>query len=228
MSSRLPRRQFIRNSSAALTLAALKGRLDFLAAAPVRRVALIGTGWYGKSDLFRLIQVAPVEVVALCDVDQHQLEAAAALVSQRQQNHKRPALYGDYRKLLAEQKPDIVLIGTPDHWHALQAIDSMKAGAHVYVQKPVSIDVIEGEAIVAAARKYNRVVQVGTQRRSTPHLLDAKKKIVDAGLLGKVSHVEMCCYYHMRNNANPPAEPIPGFFDYEMWTGPAPMRPYDG
>src|SRR5205085_4316378 len=117
MPSKLPRRQFIRNSSAALTLAALNGRLDFLANAPVRKVALIGTGWYGKSDLFRLIQVAPVEVVALCDVDQHQLEAAAALVSQRQQNHKRPALYGDYRKLLAEQKPDIVLIGTPDHWH---------------------------------------------------------------------------------------------------------------
>jgi predicted dehydrogenase len=228
MPSRLPRRQFIRNSSAALALAALKGRLDFLTAAPVRRVALIGTGWYGKSDLFRLIQVAPVEVVALCDVDQHQLEAAAVLVSQRQQNHKRPALYGDYRKLLAEQKPDIVLIGTPDHWHALQTIDSLKAGAHVYVQKPVSVDVIEGEAMVAAARKYNRVVQVGTQRRSTPHLLDAKKKIVDAGLLGKVSHVEMCCYYHMRNNANPPVEPIPAFFDYEMWTGPAPMRPYDG
>jgi predicted dehydrogenase len=228
MPSKLPRRQFIRNSSAALTLAALNGRLDFLANAPLRRVALIGTGWYGKSDLFRLIQVAPGEVVALCDVDQHQLEAAAALVSQRQQSHKRPALYGDYRKLLAEQKPDIVLIGTPDHWHALQTIDSLKAEAHVYVQKPVSVDVIEGEAMVAAARKYNRVVQVGTQRRSTPHLLDAKKKIVDAGLLGKISHVEMCCYYHMRNNANPPVESIPTFFDYEMWTGPAPMRPYDG
>jgi predicted dehydrogenase len=98
----------------------------------------------------------------------------------------------------------------------------------VYVQKPVSVDVMEGEAMVAAARKYNRVVQVGTQRRSTPHLIDAKKNIVDAGLLGKVSHVEMCCYFHMRNNSNPPAEPVPDFFDYEMWTGPAPFRPYDG
>ena len=100
--------------------------------------------------------------------------------------------------MLSENKLDIVLIGTPDHWHALQTIDAMKAGAHVYVQKPISVDVMEGEAMVAAARKYNNVVQVGTQRKSTPHLIDAKKNIVDAGLLGKISHVEMCCYYHMR------------------------------
>jgi len=229
MSSHIPRRQFIRNSSAALTLAALKANgIDFLANAPTRRVALIGTGWYGKSDLFRLIQVAPVDVIALCDVDKHQLDAVAELVSQRQQNHKRPALYGDYRKLLSEQKPEIILIGTPDHWHSLQTIDAVKSGAHVYVQKPVSVDVLEGEAMVAAARKYNRVVQVGTQRRSTPHLIEAKKNIVDAGLLGKVSHAEICCYYPMRNNSNPPLEPVPDFFDYEMWTGPAPLRPYDG
>ena len=110
----------------------------------------------------------------------------------------------------------------------LQAIDAIKAGAHVYVQKPISVDVMEGEAMVAAARKYNKVVQVGTQRKSTPHLIDAKKNIVDAGLLGKISHVEMCCYFHMRNNGNPPVEPVPAFFDYDMWTGPAPLRPYDG
>jgi len=120
------------------------------------------------------------------------------------------------------------LIGSPDHWHALQAIDSIKAGANVYLQKPISVDVIEGEAIVAAARKYNKAVQIGTQRRSTPHLIEAKKNIVDAGLLGKISHVEMCCYFPMRNNANPGLQPIPDFLDYEMWTGPAPLRPYDG
>jgi len=223
------RRQFIRGTSAALAFAALRANgMDFFTNAPTRKVALIGTGWYGKSDLFRLIQVAPVDVVALCDVDKHQLDKAADMVGQRQQNHKKPALYGDYRKLLSEQKPDIVLIGTPDHWHALQTIDALKAGSHVYVQKPISVDVMEGEAMVAAARKYNRVVQVGTQRKSTPHLIDAKKNIVDAGLLGKVSHVEMCCYYHMRNNGNPPVQAVPDFFDYEMWTGPAPLRPFDG
>ena len=229
MSSHIHRRQFIRDTSAALALTALKSHgMNIRPSVPNRRVALIGTGWYGKSDLFRLIQVAPVDVVALCDVDKRQLNAAADLVSQRQQNHKRPALYGDYRQLLAGEKPDIVLVGTPDHWHALITIEAIRSGAHVYVQKPISVDVMEGEAMVAAARKYNRVVQVGTQRRSTPHLLDAKKNIVDAGLLGKVSHVEICCYYHMRNNGNPPVQQVPDFFDYEMWTGPAPLRPYDG
>lgn len=202
--------------------------MDIINQGKTLRVALIGTGWYGKSDLFRLIQVAPVEVVALCDVDKNLLGAAAALVSKRQKSGKTPRLYGDYRKMLSENKLDIVIIGTPDHWHALQTIDALKAGAHVYVQKPISVDVVEGEAMVAAARKYNRVVQVGTQRKSTPHLIEAKKNIVDAGLLGKVSHVEMCCYLHMRNGANPPVEPVPDFLDYEMWTGPAPLRPYDG
>jgi predicted dehydrogenase len=225
----IDRRRFLQGAAATLALATMsKGAAGSVAPEKRYRVGLIGTGWYGKSDLFRLIQVAPVEVIALCDVDKNMLTAAAALVSQRQQSHKTPLLYHDYRKMLAENHLDIVLIGTPDHWHALQAIDAVKAGAHVYVQKPISVDVIEGEAMVAAARKYNKVVQVGTQRKSTPHLIDAKKNIVDAGLLGKVAHVEMCCYYHMRNNGNPPVQPVPDFFDYEMWTGPAPFRPYDG
>jgi predicted dehydrogenase len=223
------RRHFLKGAAASLALNSLGlYGIDLINPLASLRVGLIGAGWYGKSDLFRLIQVVPVEVIALCDVDKNMLNAAAKLVSQRQKSGKTPKLYGDYRKMLAENQLDIVLICTPDHWHALQAIEAIKAGANVYVQKPISVDVIEGEAMVAAARKYNRVVQVGTQRKSTPHLIDAKKNIVDAGLLGKVSHVEMCCYYHMRNNGNPPVETVPDFFDYEMWTGPAPMRPYDG
>jgi len=223
------RRNFLKGASATLALSALGVRgLDLINPLKTHRVALIGTGWYGKSDLFRLIQVVPVEVVALCDVDKRLLAEAGTLVSQRQQSKKTPRLYGDYRKMLKENQLDIVLIGTPDHWHALQMIDAVKSGAHVYVQKPISVDVMEGEAMVAAARKYNRVVQVGTQRKSTPHLIDAKKNIIDAGLLGKISHVEMCCYYHMRNNGNPALQPVPDYFDYEMWTGPAPLRPFDG
>ncbi|RDB06514.1 Gfo/Idh/MocA family protein [Runella aurantiaca] len=223
------RRRFLLGTSASLALTAVNAKgMTNLKLAKTYRVALIGTGWYGKSDLFRLIQVASVDVIALCDVDKNMLEAAGKLVSQRQKSGKVPKLYGDYKKMLAENQLDIVLIGTPDHWHALQTIDALKAGAHVYVQKPISVDVMEGEAMVAAARKYGKVVQVGTQRKSTPHLIDAKKNIVDAGLLGKISHVEMCCYFHMRNNGNPPTEAVPAFLDYESWTGPAPMRPYDG
>src|SRR5687768_12953525 len=225
----ITRRRFLKGATATLALSTLGARgLDIIYPNKTHRVALIGTGWYGKSDLFRLIQVAPVDVVALCDVDKNMLSNAGTMVSKRQASGKTPKLYGDYRKLLSENELDIVLIGSPDHWHALQTIDVVKAGAHVYVQKPISVDVMEGEAMVAAARKYKRVVQVGTQRKSTPHLIDAKKNVVDAGLLGKVSHVEMCCYYHMRNNGNPPIEKVPEFFDYDMWTGPAPLRPYDG
>jgi predicted dehydrogenase len=223
------RRKFLFNTAAGIGLSTLAAYgFDTSPTAKTLNVALIGTGWYGKSDLFRLIQVADVEVIALCDVDKHQLDDAAKLVATRQKSKAIPKLYGDYRKLLKENKLDLVLIGTPDHWHALQTIEAVKSGAHVYVQKPISVDVLEGEAMVAAARKYKKVVQVGTQRKSTPHLIECKKNIVDAGLLGKIKHVEMCCYYPMRNNTNPPPEPIPDFLDYEMWTGPAPMRPYDG
>ncbi|MDF9799479.1 putative dehydrogenase [Catalinimonas alkaloidigena] len=223
------RRHFLKSASASLALSTLgPGGLDIIFQDKPLRVGLIGTGWYGKSDLFRLLQVAPVEVKALCDPDNNMLSEAANLLSQRQKSEKKPRLYNDYRRLLADEELDIVIIGSPDHWHALQMIDAVKAGNHVYVQKPISVDVMEGEAMVAAARKYNKVVQVGTQRKSTPHLIDAKKKVVDAGLLGKVSHVEMCCYFHMRANGNPPVQEVPDFFDYEMWTGPAPMRPYDG
>jgi len=193
-----------------------------------RRVGLIGAGWYGKSDVFRLIQVAPVEVVSVCDPDKHMLAEAAELISRRQASKKMPRTYTDYRKMLAEKDLDIVLIATPDHWHALAMIAAVEAGADVYVQKPISVDVIEGEAMVAAARKHQRVVQVGTQRKSTPHLIEAKKRVVEAGLLGTIGHVEMCCYFPMRANGDPPVQPVPDFFDYEMWTGPAPMRPYDG
>lgn len=211
----------------ALTAIGPKG-LEIIYRKDPYRVALIGTGWYGKSDLFKLIQVTSVEVVCLCDVDKNKLSEAADLVSQRQKSGKKPQTYTDYRKMLAEHELDIVLIGTPDHWHALQCIAALKAGAHVYLQKPISVDVIEGEAILAAARKYNRVVQVGLQRRSTPHFVEAKKNILEAGKLGKISHVEMCCYYHMRANKTPEVEAVPDFLDYDMWVGPAPLRPYDG
>jgi predicted dehydrogenase len=120
-----------------------------------------------------------------------------------------------------------VLIGTPDHWHALPMIEAVKAGADVYCQKPTGVDVVESQAMLAAARKYNRVVQIGTQRRSTPHLMEAREQVIKAGKLGKVGLVEICCYYHMRAKDNPPDGQPPENLDYEMWTGPAPLRPYN-
>src|SRR5579871_3331682 len=190
------------------------------------RVGLIGCGWYGKCDLFRLLQVAPVEVVSLCDVDKRMLDDAAERIAQKQESHKKPRTYEDYRKMLAEKDLDIVLIATPDHWHALPMIAAVEAGADVYCQKPISVDVAEGQAMLAAARKHNRVVQIGTQRRSTPHIAEARN-LVREGKLGKIALAETCCYYHMRASGNPPDGPPPDYLDWEMWTGPAPMRPYN-
>jgi predicted dehydrogenase len=230
MNASLNRRRFLQASSASIAgsaLASFAAAADPVAGKP-RRVGLIGAGWYGKSDLWRLMQVAPVEVVSLCDPDRHMLDGAVEIHGQRAPGKPAPRLFSDYWEMLKQEQPELVLIGSPDHWHALQAIAAIEAGADVYLQKPISVDVLEGEAILAAARKHNRVVQIGTQRKSTPHLIAAKKQIVEAGLLGQIGHVDMCCYFHMRANGNPPVQPVPDFLDYEMWTGPAPLRPYDG
>jgi predicted dehydrogenase len=220
------RRNFLKFGTAGLGLAAIGPYSNLLAAAPTRRVGLIGSGWYGKSSLFRLLQVEPVEVVSLCDVDRHMLSEAADMVAARQASKRRPRTYHDYREMLAEKDLDIVLVATPDHWHALPTIAALQAGADVYVEKPISVDVVEGQAMLAAARKYNRVVQVNTQRRSTPHLIEARDSIIREGKLGRISHVEIYCYWHMRTRDNTPDSQPPEHLDYELWTGPAPMRPY--
>jgi predicted dehydrogenase len=221
------RRDFLGAGAAGLALSGAGNFAHALAADKPPRVGLIGCGWYGKCDLFRLLQVSPAEVVSLCDVDKRMLAEAAEMVAQRQASKKKPKTYGDYRTMLKENEHDIVLIGTPDHWHALPMIAAVEAGADVYCQKPISVDVVEGQAMVAAARKHKRVVQVGTQRRSTPHLVEARDRVIKEGKLGKLGLVEICCYYPMRANDNPPVVQPPEYLDYEMWTGPAPLRPYD-
>jgi predicted dehydrogenase len=223
----MKRREFLKWSAAGLALSAAGGRAAETAEGKPKRVGLIGTGWYGKADLLRLIQVAPVEVVSLCDVDRKMLSEAADLVASRQKSGKRPRTYADYREMLREKDLEIVLVATPDHWHALPMIAAVEAGADVYVQKPISVDVVEGQAMLAAARKHGRVVQVGTQRRSTPHLIEARDTILREGKLGKIGLVEIYCYYHMRARENPPDSAPPEHLDYEMWTGPAPLRPYN-
>ncbi|MDB5336898.1 MAG: iolG 7 [Planctomycetaceae bacterium] len=223
----MDRRTFLQTTTAGLSLAALNPGL--FAAAPTQplRAALIGCGWYGKADLLRLIQVAPVEVVGLCDVDRNMVAEAADLVSQRQKSKQKPRTFHDNRELLKETRPEVVLIATPDHWHALTAIAAIESGADVYLQKPISVDVLEGQAILAAARKHQRVVQVGTQRRSTPHLIEARDRILREGKVGNIGLVEIYCYYHMRTKENPPDSAPPDYLDYDLWTGPAPLRPYN-
>src|SRR5205814_333435 len=135
------RRKFLQVSAAGAALSAVGNYAAEFADQKPKRVGLIGPGWYGKADLFRLIQVAPVEVVSLCDVDKHMLANAAEMVSNRQKSKKKPRTYSDYREMLKEKDLDIVLIATPDHWHALTMIAALESGADVYCQKPISVDI---------------------------------------------------------------------------------------
>ncbi len=221
----MDRRQFIKAGAAGLALSAAAGHTDEFTDMK-KRYGLIGTGWYGKSAMFRLLQVAPINVVALCDVDQQMLSEAAEMVAERQVFKQKPRTYSDYREMLKQEDLEIVHVSTPDHWHCLPMIAAVQSGADVYVEKPISVDVIEGKSMLTAARKYNRVVQVGMQRRSTPHIIEALDTIINEGKLGRIGEVEICCYYHMRARGNPPVTEPPDYFDYETWTGPAPKRPY--
>jgi len=223
----MDRRDFLKAGAASVAFSTLGAYAGEPARQKPRRVGLIGCGWYGKSAHFRLLQIEPVEVVALCDVDSKMLAEAAGMVAARQVSKKTPRTYGDYREMLKREKLDIVHVATPDHWHAMAMIAAVKAGADVYVEKPISTDVVEGQAMLAAARKYKRVVQVNMQRRSTPHLIEARENIIKPGKLGKIGYVEICCYYHMRNRSNPPDIDPPAHLNWDMWTGPAPMLPYN-
>ena len=210
------RRAFLQGGLAAWALSA--------ADLPSKRVGLIGCGWYGKSDIFRLLQVAPVEIVSLCDVDRKMMADCAEMVATRQSSKRKPRMFIDYREMLKEKDLDMVEIATPDHWHALPMIEAVKAGADLYLQKPISVDVVEGQAMLAAARKYKRVVQVGTQRRSTPHLIEARKLVLD-GKLGTIGHVDIYSYGEARPSRAEPA-PVPDTLDWNFWIGPAPMMAY--
>ena len=196
----------------------------FAATTPKPKVGLIGCGWFGGVSLETMAQVGNVEFISLCDPNSNAIKTTSESVAKYQ---KAPAkAYKDYREMLARAKHDIVIVATPDHWHALPAIAAMKAGADVYLEKPISVDVMEGEALVAAARKYNRVVQVNTQRRSAAFVAEARDKYLRSGRLGAIPLVETYGYLSSRNNDPMPEGPVPAYLDYEMWTGPAPLLPF--
>jgi predicted dehydrogenase len=222
----LHRRKFLHFGIAgAASTAVLNARAFAAASESPLRVALIGSGWYGKTDLFHLMQVAQVDVVGLCDVDQRMVAEAAELVAKRQPSRKKPPTFADYRRLLKDARPEIVLVATPDHWHCLPMIEACKIGADVYVQKPISYDVVEGQAMVAAARKYGRTVQVGLQRRSTPHLLEARERFIHSGKLGRIAYVEIHSYF-TSSRSFPASTSPPQYLDWETYVGPAAWRDY--
>jgi predicted dehydrogenase len=188
------------------------------------RTALIGTGWWGMNILREAMAAGQSQVIALCDVDENMLNPAAAEVEKL--SGDKPKLYRDYREMLAREKPEIAIIGTPDHWHALNAIAALEAGAHIYVEKPIGHTVKEGRAMVKAARAAGKIAQVGTHRRVSPHNVSGRE-FIRSGKLGKIGMVR--CFVHYGGGAEktePNMEPPKGL-DWEMWCGPAPLRPFN-
>lgn len=188
-------------------------------------VALIGCRGMGWSNLNDFLIHPEVECVALCDIDKSILENKASELGKIRSG--KPELYGDYRKLLERKDIDAVIIGTPDHWHCLQMVDACSAGKDVYVEKPLANSIAECDAMVAAAKKYNRVVQVGQQQRSGNHWHEMKKYI-DSGKLGKIAKVNVWANFNYATILNPVSDsPVPAGVDFETWLGPAPKRTFN-
>jgi predicted dehydrogenase len=184
------------------------------------RIGFIGLGGQGNGNLNGLLKNA----VALCDVDKKHLETTAANVEKK--TGRKCATYGDYRKMLEDKSIDAVLIATPDHWHALPTIHACQAGKDVYCEKPLTLTIAEGQAMLKAARYYKRIVQTGSQQRSDTKFRLACE-LVRNGRIGKIKTVQVgIAKVNFSGPAVPDSEP-PAELDYDMWLGPAPKRPYN-
>jgi predicted dehydrogenase len=220
----ITRREFVRASAAAGALLAAPAVITAAKAEQRYRTALVGSGWWGMNIFREALGSGQCQAVALCDVDDNQLEPALAEVGKLTRDQPKP--YKDFRLLLERERPEIVIVATPDHWHPLAAIAAVKAGAHVYVEKPICHTINEGRAMVRAARENNRVVQVGTHRRVSPHNVSGMKFLKE-GKAGKIGMVRAFVHY-----PGGPGEPTadsdpPRGLDWDMWCGPAPLRPYN-
>lgn len=190
------------------------------------RTALVGCGWWGGNILREAMSSGACSVVGLCDVDDRQAELMLAAV--KAGTGDAPRTFRDYREMFAAVKPEIVIVATPDHWHPLVMIAAVKAGAHVYVEKPLSHTVAEGVAMVRAAKAAGVKVQVGTHRRISPHNVSARD-FIRSGKLGDVASVRCFVAYGGSGPARRiPTQSVPKELDWDAWCGPAPVRPYNG
>ena len=216
------RRNFIKSSA---ILAASIPSLAKASANDRIHVALIGCRNMGWSDLSDMMLHPDVRCVALVDIDQGVLSSRAEELEKKQ--GVKPDVYGDYRKMLDRKDIDIVIIGTPDHWHCLQFVDACQTGKDVYVEKPISNSIAECDAMVAAARRYNRIVQVGQQQRSSGHW----KEMVEylrSGNLGNIGQVHVWANFNYAAMQPPvPDDNAPDNVDFETWLGPAPARTFN-
>ncbi len=224
------RRKFIKDSSSIVAGALLSPMLfniskGGISANDTFNVALIGCKGMGMYNLKDHLKLPEINCAALCDIDDTILNERAAEVETIR--GKKPALYKDYRKVLDDKSIDAVIIGTPDHWHCLPMVQACEVGKDVYVEKPLANSIAECEVMLKAARKYNRIVQVGQQQRSGQHWQDVVA-LVKSGKLGTIRKVKTWAYFEY-GSARPKVadSPVPAGVDYDMWLGPAPKRAFN-
>jgi len=224
------RRDFLKTASAALTTSIFTGNVR--GANDRIRVAFIGMGRMGTGNMEKAMKLPNVEVPVVCDVYQPNLEKAVAMSARGPDGtpDSRPKAKGitDFRDILHDKSIDAVNVSTPDHWHPYMTVEACKNGKDVYVEKPICVAIEEGRKMVQAARKYDRVVQVGTWQRSGVHFQKAVE-IVASGQLGKVTFVRTWNYGHQKPEGigNPPDDAPPPGLDWDMWLGPAPKREFN-
>jgi predicted dehydrogenase len=225
----LSRRGFLRASAAlgaGLVLPTIVPASVFGDAAPSERITVgcIGVGRMGMGDLREALGLRQVQVVAVCDVDSNRVKNAQKAVELHYRDQGGCAAYGDFRGLLAREDIDAVQISTPDHWHALPAIEAAKAGKDVFLQKPLSLTIQEGRVVSDTVRQYGRIFQIGSQQRSDARFRQACE-LVRNGRVGKLHTIKVG--FGTDPGMSPePAMPVPPELDYEMWLGPAPWAPY--
>jgi predicted dehydrogenase len=214
------RRHFIMSTAVITAGAAVRGL-----ASPndTVRVGVVGCGGRGSSHVSAWSSMPNVELAALCDVDESHI--ADKLKGLETKGAKKPATYVDVRKMLEDKNIDAISIASPNHWHTLQTIWAVQAGKDVYVEKPCSHNVFESQQIVAAARKYDRIVQQGSQSRSSPALQEAVKRMKD-GEFGEIYMARGLCYKWRDTIGKTPVSAVPAGVDYDLWTGPAPKRDF--
>ncbi len=220
------RRSFLTGAAVAAASSSAASAARVIGANDRIRFALIGCGGMGRGDMADFLKAGKTEVVALCDVDQSQMAKAHKDVVDPA-GGKADLTTQDFRRVLDRDDIDAVIVATPDHWHALPSVEACKAGKDVYVEKPLAITVWEGRQMVKAARKYDRVVQMGTQQRSGS-AYGAAKEYVESGQLGKVRLVRCWAYLDWKGETpHQPDGPAPQGVDYDMWLGPTAKREFN-
>ncbi len=217
MAGSISRRTFFQGAALAASATQVIGANDRI------RVGIVGLGGRGNDHLKTYLTIPGSQITGLCDVNQAARETAQAAVGRAGQ--PKAGEFNDMRKMYESKEVDAVSIATPNHWHALSAIWAAEAGKDVYVEKPASHNVYEGNRMVEVARKHNRMMQVGSQSRTIPHKRRALQ-LIREGMIGEVYMAKALCFKRRKSIGKTPPKPVPPGIDWDLFLGPAPMREF--